>query len=354
MSERKPSSSSALPSGLLTGLICAALLITAFVLETLGTPMPPRERWAALTTFGLLALAYTVQGSPELYDALGRTVRRDIRSLVPLLLLLPVLYVSYSLAVATFSISGLLIALAFITLPTLALAQSHGQRTPTFFDLVALLYLLLSLVLGLVPELPLPQQGGIVGFFWLGSVPLLLLLLAARSWAGLGFTWFLNAADLRRAVLSGVVAVLLLALLALAAGLAQQAARPPGLVTMLIQAVLLYFLVALPQEILLRGVLQNGLTRVAEAALWRGPGAQPPALLRPASIGLAATALVAAGIAALLPLFQSVYPLAMPTHPLLVGLAALGYGWVYQRTGKVTASAVSHMLVIWCWSILFI
>jgi hypothetical protein len=353
MSEREPTRTSSLPSGLLTALVCAALLIAAFVLETLGTPMPPRERWAALTTFGLLALAYTVQGSPELYDVLGRTVRHDIRTLVPLLLLLPVLYVSYSLAVATFSFGGLLIALAFVTLPTLAFAQSHGQRTPTFLDLVAVLYLLLSLVLGLVPELPLPQQGGLVGFFWFSAAPLLLLLLAARSWSGLGFTWFLTAADLRRAVFGGVALLLLLAALALALGAAEPATRAPGLIEMLVRAVLFYFLVALPQEMLLRGMLQNGITRAVEAALWRGPGSSPPRLLRPANIALAITALLAAGIAAVLPLVPTVYPLAPPINPLLVAVAALGYGWIYQQTGKVTASAVAHMLVVWCWSILF-
>jgi hypothetical protein len=342
-----------LPSGLLTGFACAVLLIAAFVLETLGTPMPPRERWAAWTTFGLLALAYTVQGSPELYDALGRTVRRDIRSLVPLLLLLPVLYVSYSLAVAAFSVGGLLIALAFVTLPTLAFAQSHGQRTPTLLDLVAVLYLLLSLVLGLVPELPLPQQGGVVSFFWLSAAPLLLLLLAARSWSGLGFTWFLTAADLRRAVLGGTVLLLLLAVLALTLGIARPATRVPGLIEMLVRAVLFYFLVALPHEILLRGMLQNGITRAIEAAIWRGPGSAPPLLLRPPSIALALTALLAAGIAAIMPFVATAYPLVPPINPLLVGLAALGYGWIYQRTGKVTTSAVAHMLVVWCWSILF-
>jgi len=353
MSEQQPTRASGLPSGLLTALACAVLLIAAFVLETLGTPMPPRERWAALTTFGLLALAYTVQGSPELYDALGRTVRRDIRTLVPLLLLLPVLYVSYSLAVATFSFGGLLIAMAFVTLPTLAFAQSHGQRTPTFLDLIGVLYLLLSLVLGLVPALPLPQQGGLVGFFWLSAIPLLLLLLAARSWSGLGFTWFLTAADLRRAVFGGTALLLLLAALALALGVAQPATRAPGLIEMLVRAVLLYFLVALPHEIVLRGMLQNGIARAVEAATWRGPGAGPPTLLRPANIALALTALLAAGIAAVLPFISTVYPLAPPTAPLLVGLGALGYGWIYQQTGKVTASAVAHMLVIWCWSILF-
>jgi hypothetical protein len=31
----------------------------------------------------------------------------------------------------------------------------------------------------------------------------------------------------------------------------------------------------------------------------------------------------------------------------MAGVAALGYGWVYWRTGKVTVAAVSQMLVVW-------
>ncbi|MEI7772941.1 MAG: hypothetical protein WCI67_23325, partial [Chloroflexales bacterium] len=63
-----------LPEGLLAAVVCAGLMIGSFAVTTAHTTMPPGERWAALTTFSLLAVVYTLPGSAALYDALGRTV----------------------------------------------------------------------------------------------------------------------------------------------------------------------------------------------------------------------------------------------------------------------------------------
>jgi membrane protease YdiL (CAAX protease family) len=334
------------------------LLIAAFVLETAGIRMPPAERWAALTTFGLLALLYALQGSPEVYDMLGRAVRRDLRAWGTLLLVIPVLYSSYSIMVEEFRWNGLLTSLAFVFLPALAFSQSHRQRVPTLFDLVAVLYLLLSLTFGLLPDLTLPQQGGIIGFFAFSAAPLLLLLLAGRGWPGLGFTWFLSWSDLRMALLSAAALLAVLASAALVAGVVEPSGNAPAVLDELVQAILIYFLVALPQEILFRGLIQNGIARFAEARLWRPPDSREPekeklAILRqPQLISLVSTALLV-GIVALYN--ATLYnPVSVPANPLLAFIAALGYGWVYQRTGKVTASAVTHLLVAWCWAILFL
>jgi hypothetical protein len=129
MSDQEPHNHDRVPSasGIITALVFAILMNGAFVLATADAVMPPTERWAALTTFALLSLAYTLQGSPEVYDALGRIVRRDTRALVPLVLLLPVLYTSYSLAVDEFQWDGLLIGLAFAVLPALALSRAGAS-----------------------------------------------------------------------------------------------------------------------------------------------------------------------------------------------------------------------------------
>jgi membrane protease YdiL (CAAX protease family) len=353
MSEHEPQPARQAPAGLITALLCAALLIAAFVLESAAIRMPPAERWAALTTFGLLALLYTLQGSPEVYDMLGRTVQRDLRAWGTLLLVIPVLYSSYSMMVEEFRWSDLLTSLAFVLLPALAFSQSRRQRIPTLFDVVAVLYLLLSLTLGLLPDLTLPQQGGIIGFFAFSAAPLLLLLLAGRGWPGLGFTWFLSWSDLRVALLGAAALLAVLASAALAAGVVEPSGSAPAVLDELMQAVLIYFLIALPQEILFRGLIQNGIARFAEARLWRPPDTREPekeklAILRqPQLISLVSTALIV-GAAVLY------NPVSLPANPLLAFIAALGYGWVYQRTGKVTASAVTHLLVAWCWAILFL
>ena len=37
----------------------------------------------------------------------------------------------------------------------------------------------------------------------------------------------------------------------------------------------------------------------------------------------------------------------------LATLAGVAYGWVYQRTGRITASALTHAAVDWVWKLLF-
>ena len=88
--------------------------------------------------------------------------------------------------------------------------------------------------------------------------------------------------------------------------------------------VLIYTLTAVPEEFLFRGVIQNLLTR------WWGP-----------HVGLG----VAAGVFGLAHLPDLRYVL-------LATLAGVGYGWVYARTGKITASALTHTGVNWIWGLL--
>lgn len=332
-------------------LLFAVLFIGDFALAAFSTTMPSGERWAALTTFTLLALAYLLQGLAGLYDALGRIVRRDTRALMALVALLPALYISYSSAVDEFVWRGLVTAVIFVVLPTVALLRVRGVRDPTSLDFVAILYLWVSLDMGLIPEVPLPQQGGQVGFFYLGTVPLVLLLLAARGWSGLGFTWFLTWRDLLRALLASGVLLLLLTPLVLALGLLQPATRPLLATTLLSQAITLYFLVALPQEIIFRGVIQHGIERAAAAALRRDTGTLITRMLRPVLRHPHTLSLL---LAALIFGVFSLNDLPAPDRAFVIAtLTGLGYGWVYQRTGKVTASAVTHLLVIWVWRIFF-
>ncbi|MCU0493074.1 MAG: CPBP family intramembrane metalloprotease [Chloroflexaceae bacterium] len=372
------------PAGLLAACCCALLLIGSFAAATWATPMPAAERWAALMAFGLLTLAYVAQGSIGLYDGLGRTVQRNGRALLALLALLPVLYLSYSLSVGEFNLFGVVIALIFVALPATAMWLSRGERLPTLLDVVAILYLWLSLEFQLVPGLTLPQQGGLVGFFQLSAVPLLLVLLAARGWPGLGFSWFLSWNDLRVVLLATAGLALVLIPLGLATGFLRFAPTAAPALELLGRAVFIYFLVALPEELLFRGVIQNGLTRVLEERKARTGNQEPrtenrepgdektgdrrPRVERSTQYAVRSSQDGSSWLAALrepptvaLVISALMFGASHLNNPPLVGhyfvlatLAGLAYGWVYQRTGKVTASAVVHLLVNWLWSLLFV
>jgi membrane protease YdiL (CAAX protease family) len=325
--ERYPTDAFGLPEGLLAALVGLALLAGAFALATSVTPMPSAERWAALTALVLLGAGATLPGCAALYDALGRVVRADMRAGISLLALVPALYAAYAWAVRELTVPGLVAATLFAAVPGAAVVLAGQRRQPTLPDAVAFVYLAASLWLGLLPQLSLPQQGGLVGFFQLASAPLLLLLYAMRGWPGLGFTWHLSGKELRDALLAALPAVVILgAVYALVVGGAGVGLG--GAWRLLTGLVTSYFFVALPAELLLRGGAQGGIERALRGPM--GATARWVALAAGAALSALAGALTGGTMGAL--------------TGLAVGLAA---GWAYQRTGKVTASALTHMLVVW-------
>jgi membrane protease YdiL (CAAX protease family) len=90
----------------------------------------------------------------------------------------------------------------------------------------------------------------------------------------------------------------------------------------------LILFVGLPEEMLFRGTLQEAFTR-----LWT-----PRAGLAVGALGF--------GLSHLL---KHAPHLNWP-YGLLATLAGLVYGWVYQKTGKLGAAAVTHGAVDWIWS----
>ena len=87
----------------------------------------------------------------------------------------------------------------------------------------------------------------------------------------------------------------------------------------------IYLAIAVPEELLFRGVIQNVCVR------WMG-------IRR----GLIAAAIVF-GFAHLPDL----------RYVLLATLAGVAYGWVYWRTERITASAITHAAVDWIWKLAF-
>jgi len=90
----------------------------------------------------------------------------------------------------------------------------------------------------------------------------------------------------------------------------------------------LVLFVGLPEEMLFRGTIQEAFSRI-----WNP------------RIGLALGSVV----------FGLLHLLKHPAHPnwgygLLATAAGVAYGWVYQRTGKLAAAAVTHGAVDWIWS----
>jgi membrane protease YdiL (CAAX protease family) len=190
-------------------------------------------------------------------------------------------------------------------------------------------YLLPRIGARLVPGVDLPIHT-------LTGVLLALFLLLVRhplSDVGPSFRW--RGSDVRSALLG----LLGFALVGLPVGLGLRFIRygpvAPDLRSVLTGVVGGYLLVALPEEVLFRGIIQNLLTKRTQ----RG------------ALGLA----IAAPIFGLAHLNNATPGYTAPNwaYVLVATLAGLAYGWVWMRTKKVTVSALTHMLVNLIWGIVF-
>ena len=96
----------------------------------------------------------------------------------------------------------------------------------------------------------------------------------------------------------------------------------------------IYLFTGVPEELLFRGMFQNAFRR------W---------------FGEAGGLLVAAVVFGLSHLDNATpgHPVPNAAYALMATLAGLAYGWVWRRSGKITAAALTHALVDWLWGLLF-
>jgi len=212
----------------------------------------------------------------------------------------------------------------YLLIPPLLLARplraSDAMRRVPLPELAIVFALWLPIEFRLLPPLPLPAPNGVDVQKLVGLVEAMYLVLVVRPLPGIGYTYRLSARD----VATAVVVFIAYAVVALPIGLATGfiAWRPELDATHLIgRPLVIYFITAVPEEFLFRGLLQNLLTQ------WLG-----------ARFGLVVASIIF-GLA----------HLPDPRYVLLAAIAGVAYGLVYARTQRVTASAITHALVDATW-----
>lgn len=305
--------------------------------------------WLALLTY--LAFAYT-----RWRTALTRLSKRLGDWTVGLLLL------PYLLAVNLRPTPGDLLRFAiYLALPTLCLRLRPRQAKPFDpFQILAILAIWVPVELDLfllIPDLIVPGvdlSGQLAGFYLLPQIeatlapglelPIhtltavslaLFLFLVRHPLKEIGFTLRLGRRELRY-VLVGLLAFAVVGIpVGLGMGFLRYNPIVPGPLEIIVGVLGGYLLVALPEELLFRGIIQNLLTR----------------RLGNERMGLP----IASIIFGLAHLNNATAGFAVPNwaYVLMAALAGLAYGWVWNRTRKVTASAITHTLVNLIWGTVF-
>ena len=212
---------------------------------------------------------------------------------------------------------------AFLSAPVAVLWIGRRASEPSLLHVAAAATALwLPIEFGLLPALPIPAPQGFNAAELVAIVAGFYLFLIARPLKGVGYTFRLDRGDFKRAGVALASYTVIAMPLGLATGFLTWSPRITT-ATLLARPLLIYLMTAVPEEFLFRGLIQNILQH---------------SIGRPSGLAVAA---VIFGVAHL-PDARCV---------VLATLAGFAYGWVYSRTGKITASA-THEAVDWLWVLL--
>jgi membrane protease YdiL (CAAX protease family) len=296
-------------------------LVAYFTANAHGAPL---ARPLPIALFTLLAGGYLALGVPDVTRRLSEALARPFARILAGPAVLWTACVLYA-AAAGLSVGDRALAFAvYLAIPSLILATGVAEpRQVPWRELAAATSLGLAIKYHQLPTLPIPAPGGYDASRLVGLVAGLYFFLVARPLEGVGYRWALAKRDV-------VIAVLVFgayAAIAIPIGFAThfitwnpRAATP----ALILQPIVVYLVTAVPEEFLFRGLIQNLLSR------WLG-----------VPLGLAIGSVI-----------FGLSHLPDPRYAVLATIAGVAYGWVYLRTGKVTASAITHALVDAVWVIL--
>ena len=207
--------------------------------------------------------------------------------------------------------------------PVLILLCCRSSASTSLWGLAAALLFWMPIEFDLLPSLPFPPPDGYDVSRVVAIVAAFYLFLVGWPLKGIGYSLSFGWDDLKLAGTAFVVYALVALPLGLTIGFL--AWRPDvSIGGLLVTPIVIYLITALPEEFLFRGVMQNILMRYCGS-----------------TIGLTLAAIIF-GLAHLPDL----------RYVLLATLAGFAYGWVYLRTGRITASALTHTSVNWIWGLL--
>ncbi len=262
----------------------------------------------------------------------GRAAFLAALHLLPFLLL--------ALPAANANMGGFLVDLGkmglFIAIPTLATLFRPAKAKPLHpFDIAAFLAVWFPIEFGWLPEADILLAKGVAlpGATLTGVVLFLLLFLVIRPLPNLGYTFRLTKDDFKKINL-GLMAYTLIGIpIGLLTRFLVFNVADFDIFTWALALPLGYLFVALPEELLFRGIIQNQLhARIKNEWLALTLGAF--------IFGLAHLNNGTGG-----------YPVPNWMYVAMATLAGLAYGWTWRKTGKITAAAVVHATVNFVWGI---
>lgn len=325
------------PPGIRYALILTTVMISGGVLLIASIPVSLFVKASTLISFGLLLLPYLLFTSRHFLQWLRERTARRLWTFPAVLL---AAYTIYALGPGRLRLPASLLIPAYLAFPILfaSLAARRGPR-PNRFDLLAVVFLYLPVELAALSSAWRPFYSDVPSpahtFTKLLAMNLVLFcFLAIRPLDGIGFTFRLNRRDVIQALIGFAWFFPVALLFAAATGFVPFEPHLPDPVLILPVILGVTFIVALPEELIFRGLMQNLMQRTTATAR-----------------GRFLALLVASTLFGLSHLNN--HPTFDWRYVFIASVAGISYGTVYNRTGKVTAAAITHALIDIVWRLCF-
>ncbi len=336
---------------LLLGLILLAMVMVIIGFRFITISISSALLLLSFVVLVLLLGPYILSANPTLLKVIRTMIQGRARVWWYVPLAIYVVALLYILLAGLFTAKLLLLSSFYVLLPVLVFIAAQKQNKPFgVLDGVVVLLLWLPIELGVLAAASLPPRQGLVSVFELvGLLMLIYFYIVLRELPNVGLSYRLKFKEVQLAIQYCVLFLIPALILGMPTQFIKVSHHVPGLLDMAGRFLAIGFFIALPEEILFRGIIQNAL----EMTWQKEPDGQRKAL-------------VAASIIFGLAHANNHNPpfINIPLGPLgvwhfpwvyvvLAGLAGVAYGWTFIKTRKVTAAALVHLLVDWVWSVFF-
>jgi membrane protease YdiL (CAAX protease family) len=230
--------------------------------------------------------------------------------------------------------TGIALRLGAFALPALLILLTTREQKSrlNFYFASAVLFMWYSVEFGAVPEVGLPLGAGLIGYMKLALLVLFLYVITlSRRLPDAGFTFSLTRRDWREVLINFALFGIIAIPIGLITGFIKPSTALPSPPEMIGRGIAIFLFIALPEELLFRGVIHRYLERVLR---WS----------QPATLILSSVIFGAAHLN---------NPPNVGYYFILATLAGVFYGRTFSRTGKVVPAAIVHLAVDWVWSIVF-
>ncbi len=333
-----------------SSLIIIAILAFTYAFSVLRMQLSVGELLTSFLVFLVLISIYIFFSSSTLVKILQKYVDDKPTTIWYFPFSLWIIASLYTVLTGPFAFFILGIGLIYCLLPVFLMQFLRGKEKKFLpIDAAIILLLWLPIEFGLIPSASLPPNGGIAVYHLVGLLLLFYDYLVIRQLPDVGYTYNLKHKEWQTAIINFLIVCMVILVLGMAVNFIRFSDDSLDLGFMVSSLVTILFFVAIPEELLFRGVIHNLIQRRMNGI----KNAETKALVISSIIfGLAH------GNNSNAPFLDislgSLGVWHMPwAYILLATIAGYAYGLTYVKTKKIMAAAIVHLLIDWVWVVFF-